>query len=117
MEATGYHGAFFPNFLHNNNHQVSVVNPLCINAFVKSKLYRHKTDEVGSMIIAECASKNDLPLHAPQLYYHNHYLHHQDHHVLCIFATETHRSVSTITGFDVCFGFVNKLHSINIYLV
>lgn len=43
-----------------NNHEVSIVNPLCISAFAKSKLSRHKTDKIDSMIIAEYASKNDL---------------------------------------------------------
>lgn len=66
MEATGNYGKSFAEFLYNNNHEVSVVNPACINAFAKSKLSRHKTDKVDSMIIAEYASKNDLPLYSPK---------------------------------------------------
>lgn len=57
MEATGSYGKSFADFLYNNNHEVSVVNPSCISAFARSKLSSHKID---SMIIAEYASKNDL---------------------------------------------------------
>lgn len=66
MESTGFYGLAFANFLHKNNFEVSVVNPLCISAFAKSKLSRHKTDKIDSMIIAEYASKNNLPLYAPK---------------------------------------------------
>lgn len=66
MEATGNYGKSFADFLYNNGHEVSVVNPSCINAFAKSKLSRHKTDKVDSMIIAEFASKNDLPQYVPR---------------------------------------------------
>lgn len=66
MEATGSYGKSFADFLYNNAHEVSVVNPSCINAFAKSKLSRHKTDKVDSMIIAEYASKNDLPQYVPK---------------------------------------------------
>ncbi len=38
MEATGSYGKSLANFLYENNHEVSVVNPLCIHAFAKSKL-------------------------------------------------------------------------------
>jgi transposase len=41
---------------------------LCISAFAKSKLSRHKTDKIDSMIIAEYASKNDLSLYVPKNY-------------------------------------------------
>lgn len=60
------HSKSFADYLYNNNHEVSVVNPTCINAFAQSKLSRHKTDKVDSMIIAEYASKNDLPLYIPK---------------------------------------------------
>lgn len=66
MESTGHYGISFANFLYGNNHEVSIVNPLCISAFAKSKLSRHKTDKVDSMIIAEYASQNDLPLYIPK---------------------------------------------------
>ena len=66
MESTGHYGISFANFLYKNNHDVSIVNPICISAFAKSKLSRHKTDKVDSMIIAEYASQNDLPLYTPK---------------------------------------------------
>ena len=66
MESTGSYGKSFANFLHKSDHEVSVVNPLCIHAFAKSKLSRHKTDKVDSMLIAEYASKNDLPRYIPK---------------------------------------------------
>ena len=66
MEATGSYGKSFADFLYSNGHEISVVNPSCINAFAKSKLSRHKTDKVDSMIIAEYASKNELPPYAPK---------------------------------------------------
>jgi transposase len=40
MEATGSYGKLLANFLYTNGHEVSVVNPSCINAFAKSKLSR-----------------------------------------------------------------------------
>jgi len=66
MEATGSYGKSFADFLYNNNHEVSVVNPSCISAFARSKSSRHKTDKVDSMIIAEYASKNDLVPYVPK---------------------------------------------------
>jgi transposase len=66
MEATGSYGKAFADFLYNNSHEISVVNPSCISAFAKSKLSRHKTDKVDSMIIAEYASKNDLLPYVPK---------------------------------------------------
>lgn len=66
MEATGNYGKPFADFLYYNNHEVSVINPSCINAFAKSKLSRHKTDKIDSMIIAEYASKNDLQQYVPK---------------------------------------------------
>ena len=66
MEATGTYGRSVADFLFNNNHTVSIVNPLCISAFAKSKLSRHKTDKIDSKIIAEYASIHDLPLYSPK---------------------------------------------------
>ena len=60
MEATGIYSKAIADFLYIKNHEVSIVNPSCINAFAKSKLASHKTDKVDSMLIAEYASKNDL---------------------------------------------------------
>ncbi len=66
MEATGSYGRSFAHYLYNNQHDVHIVNPLCINAFAKSKLSRHKTDKVDSKLIAEFAQQNDLPLYSPR---------------------------------------------------
>ncbi len=44
MEAMGAYGICFANYLHEQNHEVSIVNPVRISAFTKSKLTRHKTD-------------------------------------------------------------------------
>lgn len=66
MEATGIYSKAIADFLYIKNHKVSIVNPACINAFAKSKLARHKTDKVDSMLIAEYASKNDLIQYIPK---------------------------------------------------
>ena len=65
MESTGIYGIAFANYLFKQNHQVSIVNPACINAYAKSKLSRHKTDKVDSKIIAEYASKYELKPYIP----------------------------------------------------
>lgn len=66
MEATGIYGLSFANYLYENNHDVSIVNPVCINAFAKSKLSRNKTDKKDSSIIAEYANKYDLRIYTPK---------------------------------------------------
>ena len=66
LEATGRYGEEVSDYLYNQGHQVHVVNPLCIKAFAKSKLSRHKTDDVDALLIAEYASKNDLRLYHPK---------------------------------------------------
>lgn len=65
MESTGIYGLAFANYLYSKNHRVSIVNPACINAFAKSKLSRHKTDKVDSVIIAEYASRYELKPYIP----------------------------------------------------
>ena len=60
LESTGIYSLDIANYLYNQGHKVSIINPACINAFAKSKLSRHKTDKVDSYIIAEYASKYDL---------------------------------------------------------
>jgi transposase len=66
MEATGSYGEGIADYLYEQCHEVHVVNPACIKAFAKSKLNRHKTDEVDSFLIAEYASKNELRLYYPR---------------------------------------------------
>lgn len=65
MEATGIYSLAFADYLFEEGHEVSIVNPVCINAFAKSKLSRHKTDEVDSKIISEYASKYELRPYIP----------------------------------------------------
>jgi transposase len=66
MEATGSYGEKIADYLYEQGLQVHVVNPACIKAFGKSKLNRHKTDEVDSLLIAEYASKNELKSYKPK---------------------------------------------------
>ncbi len=66
LEATGRYGEKVADYLYSQGHQVHVVNPVCIKAFAKSKLNRHKTDEVDALLIAEYASKNDLRPYEPK---------------------------------------------------
>lgn len=66
LEATGKYGEEISDYLYNQGHQVHVVNPVCIKAFAKSKLSRHKTDEVDALLIAEYASKNELRPYKPK---------------------------------------------------
>lgn len=65
MEATGSYGEEIADYMYAQGYQVHVINPVCIKSFAKSKLNRHKTDEVDSMLIAEYASKNNLRLYQP----------------------------------------------------
>ena len=66
MEATGSYGEKLAEYLYEQGHQVHSVNPACIKAFARSKLNRHKTDEVDAHLIAEYASKNELRAYKPK---------------------------------------------------
>lgn len=66
MESTGIYGIAFANYLYEQNYDISIVNPVCINAFARSKLARHKTDKVDSLIIAEYATKYELRSYKPK---------------------------------------------------
>ena len=56
MESTGIYGKALAHNLYNQKHTVSVVNPVKIKAFGKSKLMRNKTDKVDAKVITEfCA--------------------------------------------------------------
>ena len=65
LESTGIYSLDIANYLYDQGHRVSIINPACINAFAKSKLSRHKTDKVDSYIIAEYAGKYDLRPYKP----------------------------------------------------
>ena len=52
MEATGHYGDDLADFLHEQKHQVSVVNPARIKAYAESQMRRNKTDREDAQIIA-----------------------------------------------------------------
>lgn len=59
LEATGIYGAAVAKFLHEQGHLVSVVNPLSIKGYAKSKLQRNKTDKADARLIADfCRTQN-----------------------------------------------------------
>lgn len=59
MEATGRYGESLAEFLYENGHRVSILNPVQIRYYSKSCLTRSKTDKVDSKLIAEFASKHE----------------------------------------------------------
>lgn len=64
LEATGSYGEAVAEFLHEQGHRVSVVNPLRINGFAKSDLKRNKTDQADARTIAEfCLAKDPEDWH------------------------------------------------------
>lgn len=66
MEATGSYGEKAADFLYNKGYDVSIINPACIKSYAKSRLSRHKTDEVDALIIAQYASQNEVRLYQPK---------------------------------------------------
>jgi transposase len=61
LEATGTYGDAVARFLHEAEHIVSVVNPLSIKGYAKSKLQRNKTDAADARLIADfCLTQNPL---------------------------------------------------------
>ena len=58
MESTGCYSEGVAEFFHWHGFKVSVVNPLQIKAFRRSKLVRQKTDSVDAQIIAEFCLQN-----------------------------------------------------------
>lgn len=65
MEATGRYGDSLAYFLHGHGHAVSIVNPMQIHSFAKSKLQRHKTDKADARLIAEFGLTQKTALWAP----------------------------------------------------
>ena len=63
MEATGYYHYRFAQFLHKNNVQVSVVNPLSVKRFIQMKLAKVKTDKSDAKAICEYGQINQVPLY------------------------------------------------------
>jgi transposase len=59
LEATGTYGDGVANFLHHQGHRVSMVNPLSIKGYAKSKMQRNKTDKADARLIADfCLTQN-----------------------------------------------------------
>lgn len=65
MESTGVYSYNLANFLYNKKVFVCLENPLKIHAYAKSRLTRHKNDEVDSRVICEYASKAELRAYKP----------------------------------------------------
>jgi transposase len=60
MEATGTYGLAVATYLHDQGHQVSIVNPAQIKAFAATLLSRNKTDRADARLIARFSA-----LHQP----------------------------------------------------
>ena len=65
LEATGTYGEAVAEYLHDRGYRVSVVNPMQIKAFGRSKLVRTKTDKVDAAIIAQFCRANDPAAWSP----------------------------------------------------
>lgn len=61
LEATGSYGIGVAEFLHDQGHMVSVVNPTQIKAFGRSELVRTKTDAVDAALIARFCRATQPP--------------------------------------------------------
>jgi transposase len=61
LEATGIYGEAIAEYLYDQGHTVSVVNPIQIKAFGRSAMVRTKTDDVDALLIAEfCKAQRPL---------------------------------------------------------
>ena len=65
MEATGQYGEKAATYLYQQEHEVSVVNPVRIKAYGNSKLRRNKTDKADSQLIAEYCLREKPALWSP----------------------------------------------------
>jgi transposase len=65
MEATGAYGEALALYLHEADHQVSVINPAAIKAFAASRLSRTKTDRVDAELIARFCQAQRPPAWTP----------------------------------------------------
>ncbi|MBO1351869.1 MAG: transposase [Hormoscilla sp. GUM202] len=65
LEATGRYGSSVAQWLYEQGHTVSIVNPACIKAFGQSKLSRNKTDKEYCQLIAQLAQQNQPPARSP----------------------------------------------------
>lgn len=65
LEATGQYGEPVAEWLYNQGHQVSVVNPARLKHYGESKLHRNKTDKADADLIAEFCLKEKPGLWKP----------------------------------------------------
>jgi transposase len=65
MEATGRYYELLADFLHEQGHAVSVVNPAQIKAYADSQLRRNKTDALDAALIADFCRTQQPPLWTP----------------------------------------------------
>ena len=65
LEATGQYGEPAAEWLYNQGHQVSVVNPARLKHYGESKLHRNKTDKADADLIAEFCLKEKPSLWKP----------------------------------------------------
>jgi len=65
LEATGRYGDDLARYLHDAGHLVSVVNPLRIKAFARSRLTRNKTDPLDADLIARFCQSQTPSLWTP----------------------------------------------------
>ncbi len=63
MEATGYYHYRLAQYLYEQGHCVSVVNPLSVKRFIQMKLSKVKTDKSDARAICEYACVNEVPLY------------------------------------------------------
>lgn len=66
MEATGHYSELIADYLVKQNIRVSIINPLQIKSFARSKLTRNKTDQLDAKIIAEYAAKMQPRTYMPR---------------------------------------------------
>ena len=65
LEATGQYGDGIAEYLYEQGHLVSVVNPARIKRYGESKLHRNKTDKADAALIAEFCMKEKTPYWKP----------------------------------------------------
>ena len=65
MEATGRYGDELAHYLHTAGHVVSVVNPMRIKSYARSRLTRNKTDKLDADLIADFCQTCQPPAWTP----------------------------------------------------
>lgn len=65
MEATGRYGDPLAQFLFEQGHQVSLINPARIKRYIESKLRRNKFDRLDAKFIADFCATQNPPLWSP----------------------------------------------------